>query len=54
LISILEKAKSISFDTETTGKDANNVELVGFSFALNPVKHGMYRYLPIMAKHSKL
>lgn len=34
LISKLEQAKLISFDTETTGIDANQAELVGMSFCL--------------------
>lgn len=44
LIAILQKAGNISFDTETTGKDANNVELVGLSFAVKP---GEAWYIPI-------
>ncbi len=44
LVSILEKAKNISFDTETTGRDANNVELVGISFCIEP---GEAWYVPI-------
>lgn len=44
LIKILEKAKNISFDTETTGRDANNVELVGLSFCTSP---GEAWYVPV-------
>ena len=36
LISILEKAGSFCFDTETTGIDANQAELVGIAFAVKP------------------
>ncbi len=44
LISNLEKQKSICFDTETTGTDAHNVELVGMSFSFK--EHEAY-YIPI-------
>ena len=33
---LLKKEKSICFDTETTGLDANQAELVGMSFAIKP------------------
>jgi DNA polymerase-1 len=46
LIAILKKQKSICFDTETTGTDANDCELVGFSFA---IKHGEAWYVPVPA-----
>ncbi len=36
LISRLKKHKEICFDTETTSIDANNAELVGMSFAVEP------------------
>ena len=36
LIALLKQAKNISFDTETTGRDANSVELVGLTFAIEP------------------
>ncbi len=36
LIETLEQSKSFCFDTETTGIDANNSELVGMSFAVKP------------------
>ncbi len=35
LITQLLKQKEICFDTETTGTDANNVEIVGMSFSFN-------------------
>lgn len=44
LVEILEKATNISFDTETTGRDANKVELVGLSFSINP---GQGWYVPV-------
>jgi DNA polymerase-1 len=34
LIALLQQQKSFCFDTETTGTDANNCELVGLSFAV--------------------
>jgi len=46
LIAILEKQKMICFDTETTGIDANEAELVGLSFAIKP--HEAW-YVPIPA-----
>lgn len=36
LVNILKSAPMFCFDTETTGLDANNVELVGMSFAVKP------------------
>ena len=36
LIALLKNHKEISFDTETTGLDANDAELVGLSFSINP------------------
>lgn len=44
LILQLEKQKAFSFDTETTGIDANEAELVGLSFAF--VAHEAY-YVPV-------
>ena len=44
LITLLSQQKSICFDTETTGIDTSNSELVGMSFAFNP--HVAY-YVPI-------
>ncbi len=45
LLAALEAAGEISFDTETTGLDANNAQLVGMSFAMRP-HHGWYVPLP--------
>ncbi len=36
LIKLLQKVESFCFDTETTGIDAQNAELVGMSFAIKP------------------
>ncbi|HMQ05740.1 MAG TPA: DNA polymerase I [Saprospiraceae bacterium] len=36
LLHILNNSKEIAFDTETTGIDANNAELVGLVFAVKP------------------
>lgn len=44
LVQILENSTNVSFDTETTGLDANNVELVGMSFAVEP---GEAWYVPV-------
>lgn len=41
LIDALKKAEQISFDTETTGIDANNAQLVGMSFSVE-VHKGWY------------
>jgi DNA polymerase-1 len=46
LIDILAQQKSFCFDTETTGTDANDCELVGLSFA---VKAGEAWYVPVPA-----
>jgi len=46
LIAKLKQQKSICFDTETTGIDANNCELVGLSFA---IKQGEAWYVPVPA-----
>ncbi len=43
LITQLLGEKEISFDTETTGIDANNAELVGLSFSWKP---GEAYYVP--------
>ncbi len=45
LIELLLKQSSISFDTETTGTDANLAELVGMSYAIK-VGEGYYIPLP--------
>ncbi|MDE1190928.1 MAG: DNA polymerase I [Arachidicoccus sp.] len=44
LISYLSSYKEICFDTETTGTDPNNVEMVGLSFC---VKKGEAFYVPV-------
>jgi DNA polymerase-1 len=44
LIEILSKAKTISFDTETTGLDAHSAECVGLVFA---TEKGKATYVPI-------
>jgi DNA polymerase I len=46
LIVVLQSAKEICFDTETTGIDANDCELVGLSFSVKP--HEGY-YVPCLA-----
>jgi len=38
LLSLLKKQKSFCFDTETTGLDSHESELVGMSFAIEPCK----------------
>jgi len=46
LITLLLKQTRISFDTETTGTDANLAELVGLSFSIKP---GEGYYIPVSA-----
>ena len=46
LIELLNQQKSFTFDTETTGIDANEAEIVGMSFA---VKAGEAYYVPVPA-----
>ncbi|SEA95812.1 DNA polymerase I [Pedobacter hartonius] len=46
LIDLLLQQESISFDTETTGTDANIAELVGLSFCVEP---GKAWYIPVSA-----
>ncbi|TCD02980.1 DNA polymerase I [Pedobacter psychroterrae] len=46
LIALLLQQDSISFDTETTGTDANMAELVGLSFSIKP---GEGYYIPLSA-----
>ncbi len=46
LINTLKKVKEICFDTETTGKDANDMEIVGMSFSIEPHKGW---YVPLSA-----
>jgi len=50
LISLLLQQESICFDTETTGIDANNCELVGLSFA---VKEHEGWYVPVPANQQE-
>jgi DNA polymerase-1 len=50
LIALLKQQKSICFDTETTGTDANDCELVGLSFA---IKHGQGWYVPVPADQTE-
>ncbi|MBS1917975.1 MAG: DNA polymerase I [Bacteroidetes bacterium] len=50
LIKQLLKQKEICFDTETTGIDANDVELVGMSFSYEP---GKAYYIPCPADQEK-
>ena len=50
LIELLSKQKSICFDTETTGIDANEAELVGISFSIK--KHEGY-YIPVPADRAE-
>ncbi len=45
LLAILTKQKSICFDTETTGIDANAAEMVGISFSIKP-HEGWYVPVP--------
>jgi DNA polymerase-1 len=49
LIAKLEKEQEICIDTETTGIDANNVELVGLSFS---IKETEGYYVPVNAEGS--
>jgi DNA polymerase-1 len=51
LISILKQQKHFCFDTETTGTDANQCELVGLSFA---VKHNQAWYVPVPAEEAEI
>lgn len=50
LIALLSQQKEICFDTETTGTDANNCELVGLSFAIQP---GEAWYVPVSANQAE-
>lgn len=50
LIDLLLQQDSISFDTETTGTDANLAELVGLSFCITP---GQAWYVPISADRAE-
>ncbi|WP_316816656.1 DNA polymerase I [Pedobacter nyackensis] len=46
LVDLLQQQERISFDTETTGTDANLAELVGLSFSVKP---GEGYYVPVSA-----
>lgn len=50
LIKLLLAEKRISFDTETTGTDANMAELVGLSFS---IKAGTGYYIPVPADRAE-
>ncbi|HRG81026.1 MAG TPA: DNA polymerase I [Chitinophagaceae bacterium] len=50
LVSELKKHNEICFDTETTGIDANDAELVGLSFSVNP---GEAWYVPCPADQDR-
>ncbi len=50
LVELLSKQKSFCFDTETTGIDANEAELVGMSFAVKA--HEAY-YVPIPVEQAE-
>ncbi len=50
LVAGLKKHQEICFDTETTGIDANDAELVGLSFAVEP---GKAFYIPCPADQKK-
>jgi DNA polymerase-1 len=50
LIALLLQQPEITFDTETTGIDANNCELVGLSFAIKP---GEAWYIPVSAVYEE-
>lgn len=51
LIDVLAKAKCIAFDTETTGIDATQAEMVGMSFA---VKAGEAYYVPVPKEQAEV
>ncbi|WP_325559299.1 DNA polymerase, partial [Pedobacter sp.] len=50
LIDLLMKQENISFDTETTGTDANTADLVGLSFCIKP---GVAYYIPLSAERAE-
>ncbi|SMC69028.1 DNA polymerase I [Pedobacter africanus] len=49
LVELLMKQERISFDTETTGTDANLADLVGLSFSIKP---GEGYYVPVPAERA--
>jgi DNA polymerase-1 len=50
LITSIKKSGTFCYDTETTGLDANNTELVGISFALKP---GEAWFVPVPSESKK-
>ena len=50
LIELLLQQESVSFDTETTGTDANLADLVGLSFSIKP---GTGYYIPLSANREE-
>ena len=50
LVELLQQQESISFDTETTGTDANLADLVGLSFSIKP---GEGYYIPVPAEREE-
>ncbi len=50
LIAQLKQQQSFCFDTETTGTDANNCELVGLSFSIKPTEGW---YIPVPASEEE-
>jgi len=50
LVSLLQKENEVCFDTETTGIDANNADLVGLSFSWKP---GEAYYVPVPADRNE-
>lgn len=50
LVELLQQRESISFDTETTGTDANLADLVGLSFSIKP---GEGYYIPVPAERGE-
>jgi len=50
LVELLLKQESVSFDTETTGTDANLADLVGMSFSIKP---GEGYYIPVPAERAE-
>jgi len=51
LIELLLQQESVSFDTETTGTDANLADLVGLSFSIKP---GTGYYIPLSADREEV
>jgi DNA polymerase-1 len=51
LLDLLLQQESVSFDTETTGTDANLADLVGLSFSIKP---GSGYYIPLSADRTEV